>query len=209
MTTKYRRNVKKSHIFTKFFLNTDILRYSFLMPLSASNIERPIISDFPNCDLWYVRNAFYSAVLLYTRANVRNCYYIVCAVSAALSELLTCRCALSSSSVWRKTLVQRDAGSSFTSSSLCSLSNAQCFCAHSPSCDSQQFMFACWWYKNRQTAPFSCQDCGWMTWSCANMSGKRLRSHSFVAFHCTLMKHSHSNYIFSPPSCHALQTQWR
>lgn len=143
------------------------------------------------------------------RANVRNCYYIVCAVSAALSELLTCRGALSSSSVWRKSLVQRHAGSSFTSSSLCSLSNAQCFCVHSTSCDSQQFMFACWWYKNRQTALFSCQDCGWMTWSCANMSGKRLRSHSFVAFHCTLMKHSHSNYIFFSPSCHALQTQWR
>lgn len=43
-----------------------------------------------------------------------------------------------------------------------------------------------------------------MTRSCANMSGKRLRSRSFVVLPCTVMKHSHSNYISLLLSCYPI-----
>lgn len=51
MTVEFRRNWKK--IILKYFPKTDILQYQFLMALSANNIERTVISEFPyynECD---------------------------------------------------------------------------------------------------------------------------------------------------------------
>lgn len=128
---------------------------------------------------------------------MRNCYFI-----AALSERLPCRASLSSSSFEERLSRSTGHGAPSLPLPFAHWVTHTVFCAHPTSCDSQQSMFACWRYKSGQTALFSCQDGGWMTWPCANTSGECFRSH-ICRVSSALWWNTHTLVRFLS-SCHVL-----